>query len=199
MIRPKSRPLAHVILFAFFFAVLFTCRLGFASPAKDVPDALQAPASKITVVLKNSPKQNVMATTITVDNGNDVGIRESVKQAIDLVTAYLKSKHAKIVGNPFVRVKKYSKNSSEFQVGRFVEKPIPASKTVAADIIPAAQVAFATHIGPYNTVKNSFVAVISWMAQNKKVQGGYPWEIFISNPKVTPEAKLQTDIYFPVL
>ena len=59
-------------------------------------------------------------------------------------------------------------------------------------------VAYTHHIGPYETVAQSYDLLFGWAARNQYKIVGPPVEVYWSKPEQTPPEKLVTEIWLPV-
>jgi effector-binding domain-containing protein len=57
--------------------------------------------------------------------------------------------------------------------------------------------AFATHIGSYESLHETYDAIEKWMGKNGYVTAGPMWEEYFSPPGTPPE-QTRTDVYWPV-
>lgn len=56
------------------------------------------------------------------------------------------------------------------------------------------------HIGPYDTLRQSYESIAAWMSQNDIIPGAEMWERYLSDPMKEPDSsKWQTKIVWPVL
>lgn len=59
--------------------------------------------------------------------------------------------------------------------------------------------AYTYHVGPYETVGESYNLLFEWAARNEYDMAGPPVEVYWSESEQTPEEKLVTEIWLPVL
>jgi effector-binding domain-containing protein len=62
----------------------------------------------------------------------------------------------------------------------------------------AALVAYAYHIGSYETVGETYGLLFAWASRNDYEIAGPPMEIYWSDPEDTPEERLVTELWLPV-
>ncbi|WP_191621287.1 SRPBCC family protein [Marinihelvus fidelis] len=51
------------------------------------------------------------------------------------------------------------------------------------------------HVGPYDTLAESYERLAAWMMIHGLEQGGLSWEQYVSDPGMTPESELVTHLY----
>lgn len=56
---------------------------------------------------------------------------------------------------------------------------------------------YATHLGSYETLRETYAAMEAWMRENGFVSAGPMWEEYFSPPD-TPTEETRTDVYWPV-
>lgn len=83
----------------------------------------------------------------------------------------------------------------------FIVAGAPAGAASDARVHPTelggGQAAVATHVGPYQSLHETYRAIQQWMGEHGYVPAGPMWEEYFSPPG-TPPDKIRTDIYWPV-
>jgi effector-binding domain-containing protein len=65
--------------------------------------------------------------------------------------------------------------------------------------LPAAEVAFVTHVGPYSKFGEVYQALTDWLQANGRQMSGPPREIYLVGPESKrPESEYVTEVQFPV-
>jgi effector-binding domain-containing protein len=59
-------------------------------------------------------------------------------------------------------------------------------------------VAYAYHVGPYDTVNEAYQTIFDWAKMNKFPIKGYPIEVYWSDPAKVPKDKLVTEVMVPI-
>ncbi len=54
------------------------------------------------------------------------------------------------------------------------------------------------HIGPYNTLKSTYDAVLAYIDEKGYEENGFSWEEYLNNPSEVATDKLMTNVYFPI-
>jgi AraC family transcriptional regulator len=62
----------------------------------------------------------------------------------------------------------------------------------------AMPVAYTFHIGPYETVNESYKTLFDWAKRNQYKVQGFPIEVYWNDPNKTPKEKLVTEIWMPI-
>ena len=76
---------------------------------------------------------------------------------------------------------------------------IKEAEDLQAGVLDGGKVLKAEHFGPYEELKNSYIAIQTWMEREKISPRGAHWEQYVTDPGEEPDAgKWQTDIYWPV-
>ena len=60
-------------------------------------------------------------------------------------------------------------------------------------------VAVATHRGSYDELATTHQKMASYLAATGRKRNGDPWEVYVTDPGKTPEARLETRIVYPIL
>jgi effector-binding domain-containing protein len=88
----------------------------------------------------------------------------------------------------------YLDDEIDLEVGVEVAGPFASDGTVVLSMTPAGPVATAIHMGPYNRLHETHMAVRQWCADNHHEIAGPNWEIY-GHWNNDPN-KLQTDVYY---
>jgi effector-binding domain-containing protein len=70
-----------------------------------------------------------------------------------------------------------------------------ASGEIKSAVVPAGDVATATHVGPYTGLKESHKAVWDYVEAEGLAKAAPVWEIYVDDPTTVPESELRTEIY----
>lgn len=70
-----------------------------------------------------------------------------------------------------------------------------ASGNIKADIIPAGEVATATHVGPYQNLNQSHKALWDYVEAEGLPKAMPVWEIYVDDPAATAPEELRTEIF----
>ncbi|WP_256839066.1 GyrI-like domain-containing protein [Ornithinimicrobium faecis] len=86
--------------------------------------------------------------------------------------------------------------SFELEAGLPVTTPITDAGEVIASELPAGDVARATHAGAYDTLGESWGALVAWAEEQGRTVTTRMWEVYVTDP--SPEmdpATLRTDLF----
>jgi AraC family transcriptional regulator len=65
--------------------------------------------------------------------------------------------------------------------------------------LAAGPVAFAVHMGPYDQLSQTNVAIEQWIEEQGYSVGGAPWESYVTDPGETPNpTDWRTEIFWPL-
>jgi effector-binding domain-containing protein len=80
--------------------------------------------------------------------------------------------------------------------------PVPGPFTSSGEVEPSSvgggEAAFAVHVGPYDTIGQTWAALMAWLAEQGRVAAGHGWESYVDEPGQVPDAELRTELYIPV-
>lgn len=91
----------------------------------------------------------------------------------------------------------YDPEKMTFRAG-FSVAPEAAANTaapVAFDTTPAGQVLYFQHKGPYDTLRDSYTEMMTYLDQKGMAVGAPTWEVYLNDPAETPADELLTDVY----
>ena len=101
-------------------------------------------------------------------------------------------------GPAFARYASWAGGQCELDAGFVVdEAPKTADPPIAVGRIGGCLAACATHVGPYETLSETYASMQQWMTANGYEPAGGMWEEYLS-PRHTPPEQTRTDVYWPV-
>jgi effector-binding domain-containing protein len=119
--------------------------------------------------------------------------------AYEAVIQALNSQGMTPVGEPFAYYLGAPTTSVELEAGFPIAAPCAPIGEVTASCLPGGSVAIGVHVGPYETMVETYNLLMSWMTAQGLVPGERMWEIYLSDPAQEPDAsKWRTEIFWPV-
>lgn len=100
-------------------------------------------------------------------------------------------------GEPFARYVAFGPERIVAEVGFPVAGPVPESGRVHPTFLPGGLVASAVHVGPYDTLHETYARMQAWFAESGRAPGGEMWEVYWSEPVGDP-ATWRTEVCWPV-
>jgi len=134
-----------------------------------------------------------------------VAVRSSLDDISDAMgEAFAKTHHAlgqagvEPDGPPFARY--FSMDEPvEFEAGVTVATPFAGTAEVKPGHIGGVKAVVGMHIGPYETLGQTYAAMTAWITSLGRTVAGPMWEIYITDPTVEPDPKRwKTEIFIPV-
>jgi effector-binding domain-containing protein len=91
----------------------------------------------------------------------------------------------------------YAEDSMAFRAGVFVaeDDTRAARGEVQADRTPGGEVLHFTHVGPYDTLRDSYAALTGHCAAASLTIGAPTWEVYVDDPDTTPAERLRTEVF----
>ena len=116
-----------------------------------------------------------------------------------LVLAFVLESPAAPAGPPFCRYLSIGGEEWEIECGMAVTEPLTGKGRVEAAELPGGAVLSTMHVGPYETLGQSWDALDRWVKQEGKVPGGAAWELYVTDPAVvTDPAECRTELVMPL-
>ena len=115
------------------------------------------------------------------------------------VYGYIRQSGQAPAGMPFAIYHSMEDDTVEVECAMPVASPMAGSARVQAGELPAGTLATVTHLGPYDGLRHTWLALTEWMHLQGFKAAGAPWEVYVTDPGAEPDqSKWRTDIFFPV-
>ena len=88
--------------------------------------------------------------------------------------------------------------SSTFECAIPVPGPFEASEEVVPSTVGGGEAAFAVHVGPYDSIGETWQQLMTWITEQGRAPAGPFWEIYVDDPDEVDAAGLKTELYIPV-
>jgi effector-binding domain-containing protein len=104
-----------------------------------------------------------------------------------------------LAGAPFTRYPSFDPDSGTAEVGFPVMRPAPAVGRVEPSRLPGGPVASVIHLGPYETLGESYERLNRTLEGSGMHASGPMWEVYWTDPSMEPDpARWRTEIIVPL-
>lgn len=115
------------------------------------------------------------------------------------VYKYIAQQGQKPAGMPLARYHSPLGAIIDLECAMPVAAPLPGRGRIQAGELPAGTTATVTHMGPYEELQGTWLALTGWVQSEGLTAAGPPWEVYVTDPGTEPDkSKWRTDIFFPV-
>ena len=143
--------------------------------------------------LEPQPAVVIRATASQEDLGPLMG------ELFPAVLGFVLASPAEPAGPPFCRYLNMGGEAWAIECGMAVSEAVAGVGRVEATELPGGAAVTAMHVGPYETLAQSWEELQEWVAQNGKAASAAPWEIYWTDPgEVQDAAQWRTEIVIPV-
>jgi AraC family transcriptional regulator len=112
---------------------------------------------------------------------------------------YLQAAGVEPAGPPFTIYHRVDQSEMEIEAGLPVGQPVAGRGRIQAGSLPGGLTAIAWHVGPYETLAETYTALHVWLQTQARTPAGPPYEIYWTDPGEEPDpAKWRTEIRQPV-
>jgi effector-binding domain-containing protein len=142
------------------------------------------------------PKQPTAAINLTCPTEQ---IGETMGQAFPKVFEAVAKAGLAPAGAPLARYFSFGSPVIEFECAIPVAVPFKGDGDVQPSEIGGGDAAFGLHVGPYDTIGQTWEAMMAWVTEQGCAPGGPGWEYYLTDPSEEPDpAKWVTEVYMPV-
>jgi effector-binding domain-containing protein len=101
-------------------------------------------------------------------------------------------------GHPFVLYHTFDPEALDAEVCVPVERPVEGTERIQARILPPTHAVSTIHVGPYETIGETYTALMAWARTNEVTIGGPMKEIYLNGPgEAASPAEYRTEIQMP--
>ncbi len=124
-------------------------------------------------------------------------ISKTMGSAFQNVMSFMQANGIETTGKALSVYYTYDPMTITFRAGFSVsqEDATKARGAINADVTPAGRVLTFTHIGPYSALRQSYGEMMKYIEDNGRKLGAPTWEVYVNDPKQTPENELRTDVF----
>lgn len=138
-------------------------------------------------------------TAVVHDRVPMAEIKQFFDRAIPAVMAALASLGTHPIGPPFAKYFGMPGDTVELEVGFPVAQAVQAIDGVTPGTLPEGPVVHAIHVGPYETLGETYDDVLAWMKDEGVEPADAMWEVYLSDPSAQPDpATWRTKVCWPV-
>lgn len=126
-------------------------------------------------------------------------IKELFARALPAVMAALARQGGHPVGPPFAKYFGMPTDTVEVEVGFPVASAVTETDGVTRGTLPGGPVVRTLHVGPYDTLPETYDAVMTFMKEEGLEPADAMWEVYLSDPAAQPDpATWRTEVWWPV-
>jgi effector-binding domain-containing protein len=127
------------------------------------------------------------------------GIGPAMAEAFPRIYQAVVSAGVEPAGMPLAVYFEMGPEETTFECAIPVPSPFPASGEVQPSSVGGGEVAVTVHVGPYDTIGQTWEALMSWLGGQGKTATGHGWESYLNEPGQVPDAELRTELCIPVV
>ena len=101
-------------------------------------------------------------------------------------------------GMPLARYFDFGEQETTFECAIPLATEFPATGEVEASSVGGGEAAFAVHVGPYETIGETWGQMMAWVAGQGRAPAGPTWEIYLDDPQEVAPDQLKTELYVPL-
>jgi|GEM_PF-1957223 len=126
-------------------------------------------------------------------------IGSTLGQMLPQIWNYLAERGVTPAAPPFSLYHTYTAEETQMEGGVPVVEPIEVEAPYICRTLNPRQLASAWHVGPYNTLPDTYKRLSEWIEANGYTFQGAPWEVYWSDPSNTDPSETLTEVLWPVV
>lgn len=145
--------------------------------------------------VRNTNEQDTLVVRITTPVEK---LPEVMGPSYGKILEYLGPKGIQPSGPPFVAYHNADMTALDVEIGFPVASRLEGSGDVKPGKIPGGRAAVIVHTGPYDTIRESYAALSTFITEKGLEMEPFCYEVYLNDPRETPPQELKTEIYFPI-
>lgn len=143
-------------------------------------------------------------TLVIRESTTMASIPSRMGQIFSEIIAFMAESGISPAGAPFsywhnMNSESMSKGVFDMECGFPVSMPVEGKGQIKASKLPGGKVINATHIGPYETLAETYEAIQAWIKEKGYKVGEDMWETYLTNPSEVPDkSKWMTEVFWPL-
>ena len=101
-------------------------------------------------------------------------------------------------GMPLARYFDFGEEETTFECAIPVPSAFPSTGEVEPGTVGGGEAACAIHVGPYDTIGETWEALMAWVTAQGKAPAGPFWECYIDDPQEVAASELKTELFIPI-
>ena len=146
--------------------------------------------------IRSIPRQH---TAVVKRTCQPDGISTAMGEGFQEVFAALGRAAVTPAGPVFARYFTFGPEAIEFECGAIVAAPFNGDGEVQPGELGGGDAVVGIHVGPYDTLHETYSAMQAWMTEQGKRPASSMWEVYLTDPEQEPDpSRWQTEIFWPV-
>jgi effector-binding domain-containing protein len=126
-------------------------------------------------------------------------IGKRIGDVLTQVGEYVERSGTRPAGPPYARYFRWSDEGVEVEIGVPVAERVAGDGRLIAGELPGGQVARTVHLGPYDSLTETYDALHDWISAQGREPAGAPWEVYLrTHADVANPSELTTEVVWPV-
>lgn len=126
-------------------------------------------------------------------------LRDVFDRGFHAVMSAVQASGAQIIGPPFGFYPRMPSETVEVLVGFPVDRAIALAGDVEPFTLPGGTVLTGVHVGPYETMMETYDQLMAWVKREGIELGPAMWETYLTDPGEAPPSEWRTELYWPVV
>lgn len=125
-------------------------------------------------------------------------LSETMGKLYNEIAAHMQQEGIPFAGAPFALYHNMDMEALDVEIGFPVHGPVKGLGKIQAGTLPGGKALCTLYTGPYSGIEKPYGELMDYIQQHKLKTASVSYEYYLNDPETTPEAELQTEIYFPL-
>lgn len=112
----------------------------------------------------------------------------------------VEASHLTVTGAPYGRYRGMPSDTYDVEAGVPIAETTTSHDDIVAGYLPEVEAVEFVHVGPYDTLVQSYESIAAWMSERDIIPGAEMWELYLTDPEEEPdETKWEAKIVWPIV
>lgn len=114
------------------------------------------------------------------------------------IMSFVARKRIHVDGPPFALYHTMDVENVDVEVGVPVAQEVHGHGRIRPGVLPAGRVVTATHLGPYETIEETYNRLMEFIKEHGFEAETFMYEFYLNDPEEVPPEEIKTEVFVPI-